>query len=149
MNHLLHAIDQFLDEPCDSREYKRAVAVKMALTGYMYEAIRDVLHIPLSSISEWKHAYLKDGIDAFRLKYKGSTGFLSPHERTCVLHWIQAQDVLTVDRVRTYIDETYHITFQSRQSYYDLLAEANVTCKKVQRTHPKADPAAIDAKKKK
>jgi Homeodomain-like domain len=53
----LDELDAFLAEKQDSRKYRRGVAVKMALKGYLYDVICDVLNVSPGSISQWKNAY--------------------------------------------------------------------------------------------
>jgi putative transposase len=60
-------IDVFLAEKRDSREFKRAVAVKMALKDYLYEAICDILNVQPSFVSEWKKIYLEHGVEGLLL----------------------------------------------------------------------------------
>ena len=141
-------IDAFLAEKRDSREFKRALAVKMALKGYLYAVICDILDVQPSFVSDWKKAYLEHGVAGLVLKHTGSASFLSAEERQSVIAWINAQDEWTVEKLKTYIEATYQVVFQSRQSYYDLFAEAKITWKKAQRTQPNKDPDAVAAKKK-
>lgn len=141
-------LDAFLTEKRDSREFKRAIAVKMALKGYLYEAICDILNVQPSFVSEWKKTYLEHGVEGLLLKYKGSSSFLSAEERQMVIEWLQEQQEWTVERLKTHIETTYQIIFQSRQSYYDLFAEAKITWKKAQRTNPNKNLEAVAAKKK-
>ena len=141
-------LDAFLGEKRDSREYKRAIAVKMALKGYAYAEIGELLDVYPSFVSEWKKAYLEQGAAGLALKYQGSQSFLSPEERQAVLGWMQTQVEWTVEGIKSYVEETYHVVFQSRQSYYDLLAAAKITRKQAQRVNPKRDEAAVAAKKK-
>ena len=141
-------LDAFLSEKRDSREFKRAIAVKMAVKGYPYAEIGELLAVYPSFVSEWKQAYLEQGCAGLALKYQGSLSFLSQAERQAVLAWIQTQVEWTVEGLKRYVEDTYHIVFQSRQSYYDLLAAAQITRKKAQRTNPKRDEAVVEAKKK-
>ena len=141
-------LDAFLAEKRDSREYRRAIAVKMAFRGYLYEAICDILNVQPSFVSEWKKMYLEHGIDGLVLKYKGSSSFLSEAERQSVITWLQEQQEWTVERLKSHIEGTYQVVFQSRQSYYDLFAEAKITWKQAQRTNPNKNPEAVAAKKK-
>ena len=141
-------LDAFLAEKRDSREFKRALAVKMALKGYLYAVICDILNVQPSFVSEWKKAYLEHGVEGLLLKHTGSASFLSAEERQAVIVWIQAQDEWTVDQLKTHIETTYQVVFQSRQSYYDLFAEARITWKKAQRIQPNKNPEAVAAKKK-
>jgi len=62
--------------------------------------------------------------------------------------WLKAQQEWSVERLRAYLETTYGVVFQSRQSYYQLLADAEITYKRVQRSNPKRDPERVDVKKK-
>ena len=84
----LDELDAFLAGKRDSREYRRGVAVKMALKGYLYEVICDVLNVSPGYISQWKSAYEVHGVDGLTLHYKGSQAYLAPNERAAVLEWI-------------------------------------------------------------
>ncbi|MBK9940575.1 MAG: hypothetical protein IPP13_25075 [Kouleothrix sp.] len=44
-------ITAFLAEPHDSREYRRALAVKLALLGYLYAAISEMLDVTLGLLA--------------------------------------------------------------------------------------------------
>ncbi len=141
-------LDTFLGEKRDSREFKRAMAVKMAIKGYAYAEICELLDVYPSFVSEWKKAYLEQGVVGLVLKYQGTQSFLSQAERQAVLAWLQMQAEWTVEKLKNYLAETYRVEFQSRQSYYDLFAAAKITRKKAQRTNPKRAEAAVEAKKK-
>jgi len=65
-----------------------------------------------------------------------------------VIDWLKQQHAWSVERLQTYIETTYDIVFQSRQSYYQLLAEAEITYKRAQRINPKRDEQQVAAKKK-
>jgi putative transposase len=52
-----------------------------------------------------------------------------------------------VEQLREHVEKEYQVVFQSRQSYYDLLAAAKITRKKAQRSNPKHDTAGVEAKK--
>ena len=142
-------LDVFLAQTRDGREVKRAIAVKMALSGYLYSAICEIVGGTPSFVSEWKQAYLSHGIDGLRLHYRGSTGFLSVEQRQAVFDWLQNEQSWSVEQLQAHIETTYSIVFQSRQSYYDLLAQAKITHKKVQRTNPNRDDEKVRAKKRK
>src|SRR2546423_7338510 len=142
-------LEAFLAQERDSREYKRAIAVKMALKGYLYEVICDILNVSPGFISQWKKVYIELGIDGLRLNHHGPTPFLRPEEKQAVIMWLHEQHAWDIDRLKTHIETTYGIVFQSRQSYYDLLAEAKITWKKAQRANPNKNPAHVEAKKKK
>jgi len=51
----------FLAEKRDSHEYRRALAVKLALQGYAYEVISNLLDVTLGFVSQSKKAYETQG----------------------------------------------------------------------------------------
>jgi putative transposase len=139
----------FLAEHRDSREYRRGLAVKLALLGYSYDAISTMLDVSPGFISQAKKAYQTQGTTGLTLKYQGSVPFLSPQDRQAVIDWLKAQRTWSVEQLQGHVETTYGIVFQSRQSYYQLLADAQITYKRAQRTNPQADPERVAAKKKK
>ena len=138
----------FLAEKRDSREYRRALAVKLAFQGYLYEAISDMLDVTPGFVSQWKKAYETQGTAGLMLKYQGSQPYLSASERQAVIDWLKNGQEWSIERLQTHIESTYDVVFQSRQSYYQLLADAGITCKQAQRSNPKRDEEQIAAKKK-
>lgn len=138
----------FLAEKRDSREYRRALAVKLALQGYLYEVISDMLNVTPGFVSQAKQAYETQGTAGLTLKYHGSQPFLSASERQAVIEWLKAQPEWSVERLSDHIETTYGVVFQSRQSYYQLLADAGITYKQAQRANPKRDEEQVSAKKK-
>jgi putative transposase len=144
----IEELEAFLAEKRDTREYRRALAVKMALKGYAYDVICDILSVTPGFVSQSKKAYEAHGVSGLLLKYKGSQSFLQPDERQSVINWLQEQQEWSVDRLKSYIEDTYCVVFQSRQSYYDLFAAAKITWKKAQRANPRHDPTLVAAKKK-
>src|SRR5690242_13064062 len=115
-------LSAFLAHKRDSREYRRGLAVKLALQGYLYQTICDMLDVTPGFISQAKKAYEAQGTDGLLLKYKGTPAYLSPEERQSVIAWLKRQQSWSVEYLQTYIETTYGFIFQSRQSYYQLLA---------------------------
>ena len=138
----------FLAEKRDSREYRRALAVKLALQGYLYEVISDMLDVTPGFVSQAKQAYEAQGAAGLTLKHKGAQPYLSASERQAVIDWLKAQQEWSVEHLQVYIETTYGVVFQSRQSYYQLLADAEITYKQSQRANPKRDEERVAAKKK-
>ena len=143
----MEELEVFIAEKRDSREYRRALAVKMALQGYEYDVICDILSVTPGFISQSKKAYIAQGTAGLLLKYKGSQSFLRPEERQAVIQWLQEQKEWNVDHLKAHIEDTYDVVFQSRQSYYDLFAAAKITWKKAQRVNPQRDPVVVETKK--
>jgi len=138
----------FLAEKRDSREYRRALAVKFALLGYRYEAICEMLDVTLGFVSQAKKAYETQGTTGLTLKYQGTQPYLSSSERQAVIDWLKTEQQWSVHRLQEHIETNYGVVFQSRQSYYQLLADAGFSYKQAQRTNPKRDEQRIAAKKK-
>ena len=138
----------FLAEQRDSREYRRALAVKLVLQGYLYEAISAMLDVTPGFISQVKKAYETSGTAGLTLKYQGTQPYLSGEERQAVITWLKSQQEWLVERLHAYLETTYGVVFQSRQSYYQLLADAEISYKQAQRSNPKHDPERVAAKKK-
>ena len=138
----------FLAEKRDSREYRRALAVKLALLGYQVEAIGDMLDVTPGFVSQWKKAYETQGTAGLTLKYQGSQPYLSASERQAIIDWLKTQQEWSVEQLQVHIETNYGVVFQSRQSYYQLLADAGITYKQAQRTNPKRDEEQVAAKKK-
>jgi putative transposase len=138
----------FLAEKRDSREYRRALAVKLALLGYRYEAICEMLDVTLGFVSQSKKAYETHGTAGLTLKYQGAQPYLSASERQAVIDWLKTGQEWSVERLQEHIQSTYGIIFQSRQSYYQLLADAGISYKQAQRTNPKRDEQQVASKKK-
>ena len=139
----------FLAEKRDSREYRRALAVKLALLGYRYETICEMLDVTLGFVSQAKKAYETQGTTGLTLKYQGTQPYLSTSERQAVIDWLTTEQQWSLHRLQVHIETTYGVVFQSRQSYYQLLADAGISYKQAQRTNPKRDEQRIAAKKKK
>ncbi len=141
-------LQAFLDEHRDSREYRRGVAVKLALQGYLYATICAMLDVSPGFISQAKIAYETAGVDGLRLKYQGGQPFLTDEQRQAVITWLKIQQTWSVELLRSHIETTYAVVYQSKQSYYELLAEAGITYKRSQARNPKHDPEQVVAKKK-
>src|SRR5690242_7203398 len=95
-------LEAFLTEERDARVYKRAIAVKMALNGYLYDIICDILHVSPGFISQWKKAYTESGIDGLRLNYHGPTPFLDLNEKQSVITWLHEQQSWDLEQLKTY-----------------------------------------------
>jgi transposase len=77
----------------------RALAVKLALQGYMYDVISDILDVTPGFVSQSKKAYETQGTEGLTLKHKGSQPFLSTEERQTVINWLKTQQEWSVERL--------------------------------------------------
>ena len=136
---------EFIRTTRESRELKRALAVKNTLAGRPWQAVADELGVCRSFIGKWRKVYAQAGIAGLRLQYKGSRGYLTAARKTAVITWIQQQKQWSVTALRTHLLYTYGVRYQSRQSYYALLKQARISWKKTQDRQPKADPQVVAA----
>lgn len=138
-----------LEQRLDSREYKRALAVKLALQHSAYAFICAVLAVTPGYISQQKNAYEQHGVEGLRLKHTGAIGQLSVEQRQEVVEWLKQQNEWSPQRLRAHLETTYQVMYDSPQSSYSLLQEAKITYKKAQARNPKRDGEQVAAKKKK
>jgi putative transposase len=141
-------LQAFLTQHRDSREYRRGLAVKLALQGYLYATICEMLDVTPGFVSQAKTAYETTGVDGLRLKYQGGQSFLTDEQRQAVITWLKAQQTWSVELLRSHIETTYAVVYKSNQSYYEMLAEAGITYKRSQALNPKHDEEQVAAKKK-
>lgn len=142
----LNELINFIKTTRDSREVKRAIAVKLALEGYTYTKIKLILNVSLGFISKWKEFFLSEGIAGLRLKYKGAKPLLNVEEKEEILKWLQQKNYWDLKELYSYILTNYNVTFKSKQSYYDLFKEAGISWKKSQKKNPKRDPELVKKK---
>lgn len=136
-------LDTFIKITRDSRELKRALAVKNTLAGHPWQEVVEELGVCWSFIGKWRQIYAEQGVDGLKLGYKGSSGYLTPDERAEVMRWLQKPQHWDVVSLRAHIQRRYGVVYKSRQSYYTLLHEAKLSWKKTQKRNPKADPEKV------
>ena len=137
----------FLEQPRDSREYRRALAVKLALQELPYAQICAMLDVSPGFISQQKQAYLSEGVAGLTLHYRGAKPLLDPQARQAVLAWLKASQHWSLLALQQHVERTYQVVFLSDQSYYDLFAEAGIHYKKSQASNPKRNAEQVVAKK--
>jgi transposase len=143
----MHDIDEIINEATDAREVKRAVSVKMGHQGCSPAQICQVLNVSLQYVSKWKGQYEAEGAAALRMKYRGSEGYLRVEEREEILHWIGAQETVSVEAVRDYVEERYGVVYHAKHSYYELLEAGGMSYYRSEKSNPKRDGAQILARR--
>ncbi len=78
-------LDDLIAQCRDSREVKKAYAIKMIYQGYLYDEIQLILNGSRGSITGWRQAYDRNGIEGLKLNYKGRKSYLTLSEREEVL----------------------------------------------------------------
>jgi putative transposase len=120
----IQELDRWIDSNPDSRELKRALAVKLALQNWSYRGISEALNVSKSFISKWKRRFFEDGIEGLKLSYKGGKSYLDPQEKQEVFAWLQQKESWDLSELEEYIVEQYNVVFRSPTSYYSLFKEA-------------------------
>ncbi|VXD17538.1 IS630 family transposase [Planktothrix paucivesiculata] len=139
----IQELDELIKSNPDSRELKRALAVKFALQGWGYEIIAKSLNISKSFISKWKKGFTEGGTEGIKLSYQGSKSYLTSQEKQEVITWLQEQKYWDLSELECYLIEEYDVVFQSPTSYYSLLAEAKVSWQKAERKNPRKEPEVV------
>jgi len=132
-------IKEFMKTNPDSQELKRALAVKLVLSGYRYRRIQEILSVSTGFISKWINAFKFGGVEALKSRYQGTKGYLSQPERAKVREWLIEQKAWEISELEIYLIEEYDVVFKSRQSYYQLLKEAKVSWQKGEQMNPRYD----------
>lgn len=146
MEKQLQELDEWIKSKLDSRELKRAIGVKLALSGWAYRAIAEVLNVSPSFISKWKKRFQAAGVEGLKLSYQGAKSYLTEQEKQAVITWLKEQEYWDLSELECYLLETYDVVFQSPTSYYELLKEARVTWQKAQKKNPRHDPELVKKK---
>lgn len=143
----IEELQAFIRRNPDAREMRKALALKLVYQAYGHAAIEQILEVSMGSISGWKQAYERDGLEGLRVRHQGRISYLSAREREEVLAWLQQKDYWEIGELEYHLAEQYEVEYESKQSYYDLLEAAGMSWKKTSKANPKADSVAVEAKK--
>lgn len=136
-------LQQLIQTTRDVREVKRALAVQNRLAGRPRATVAQELGYSVAWVKKWCWRYAHDGIDALKVGYQGSTGYLTSRQRTAIRTWLHAQKQWSIQALARYIDTTYGVRYKSPKSYHTLLKDARMSWKKSQDTPPKGDSKKI------
>ena len=117
----MDSLEVMIEQAKDAREVKRAVSVKMGLSGLAPAQICQCLQVSPQYVSKWKGGYDTEGVAALELRYRGSESYLSAEQQREIAEWIGSHETLTVAEVRDYVEASYGVRYRSKQSYYTLL----------------------------
>lgn len=140
---LLEELSAFIESNPEPRELKRAVAVKMVLSGIEPIKIGLILGVSKAFISKWKNRFIFEGVEGLKLGYQGAKPFLKPQERENVIEWLKLKDYWLLEELHDYILEKYDVRFKSLKSYYTLFKDAGISWKKSQKLNPKKNPDEV------
>lgn len=148
VNEIIQELDEWMDTKIDARELKRALAVKLAFLGWAYRAIGSLLNISVSFVSKWKTLFEEGGVEALRLGYEGSKGYLNDEQKQQTLQWLNQQEYWSLSELECYLLEQFDVEFKSLTSYYNILKEADISWQKAQVKNPRQDPTKVEQKNK-
>ncbi len=139
----MNSLAQIIEETKDVRELKRALSVKMMLSGMASAQVSELLYVTPQYVRKWKGRYEMEGSGALRLGYRGSESYLSVEQRREIEDWIGAQETVTVEEVRDHIEERYGVVYQSQQAYSDLLEAGGMSYHRSEKGNPQHDEAQV------
>ena len=139
----MESLDEIINESKDPREVKRALSVKMALSGMPSAQISSILNLSPQYLSKWRIRYEAQGAASLLLAYQGSQSYLSSAQVSEIAAWIASQQSLSIEALRDYLEVQYGVVYQSRQSYYDLLQLGGLSYHKSEKKNPKGDAAQV------
>ena len=142
----LQDLRDFIDSKPDPREQKRTLALMMLIEGLQYSKIQKILNVSALFISQYKVRFAEHGIEGLKLGHKGSKGYLNPEEREEITQYLDSKDYWNLQEIENYIEDKYDVRFKSKQSYYDLLNEAQISWEKTQKKNPKQDDVLVASK---
>jgi transposase len=142
----IQELEQWIKTNPDSREIKRAIAVKLSLQGWVYEAISKTLNVSNAFVSKWKKRLLEQGIEGLKLSYKGAKSYLTKPQKEQVKTWLSEQSYWDLSELECYLIEQFDVVFKSQVSYYELLKEAKISWQKAQPKNPRKDPELVKKK---
>lgn len=141
------SVDEIISESKDVREVKRALSVKMVQQGMAPRQIGELLNVSVQYVSKWKLIYQAEGVGGLMLGYQGSHSYLNEDQRQEVIAWVNSHETLSVEELRDYLEITYGVVYQSKQSYYELLEAGGMSYHKSQKANPKRDEEKVQLRR--
>ncbi|MEG4818454.1 transposase [Microcoleus sp. K5-D4] len=126
-------LEDFIKSDIDARELKRAIAVRMALSGKIYHEISNILGVSNFFIGYWKKQFTTKGIAGIKLGHKGSKWYLTAQQNTEVIDWLKNKEYCNLDELVTYLDGEFGVIYTSKQSYYKFFYRQKLVEKKLKK----------------
>jgi putative transposase len=120
-------LESFIKSDIDARELKRAIAVRMALSGTIYYEISRILGVSNFFIGYWKKQFKTKGIAGIKLGNKGSKGYLTALQNTELIELLENKEYWNLDELVTYLEQEFSVIYKSKQSYYELFDRAKIS----------------------
>jgi len=141
------SLEEIIVNSKDTREVKRALAVKMVFGGISVKEIEAILLVSDSFISKWKLSYETEGAGSLLLKYKGKKSYLDEGSRVEVVQFLQTKTTFSIEELRDYLEANYQVVYKSKESYYRLLKEGGLSWKRREKVNPKRDEEQVEQKR--
>ena len=137
-------LTEFINSTNNVREWKKAQAVRLIIQGFSYKEISLILEMSFSSIARAKKDYKQKGISGLKLKYKGSTSYLSEAQKEAIKNWLlEKPENRNLSELQRHIMENYNVVFKSPQSYYNILNYSQLSWQKANQKNARKNPEAI------
>jgi putative transposase len=130
MTPTLTSLNEFINTTKEARELKRALAVKLRLENKPIKEIGQTLNVSPAYVTKWHTLFNQAGVASLGLKYQGSEGYLSADQQEEVFTWLRARPYWQLSALQDHLQQTYGVSYKSKQSYYALFKEAGISWKK-------------------
>ena len=141
------SLESFIETTEDVREYRRALSIKLEQMGVARPQICGALGISPQYVSKWKHRFQNEGIGCLRVAYQGSQSFLTDVQREATLTWIGKHESLRLEELCAYLKTHDGISYQSKQSYYDLLAAGGMSYHRTEKQNPRKNEVLVQERR--
>ena len=122
---------------------KRALAVKLALKGYVYRAIENILNVSQAYVSKWKKTFIAQGIQCLKLGYTGAKTKLTREEVESTIKWLLCQEYWDISELEIYLIEEYDVIFKSQETYYKIYNKAKIIRQNAEKVYPKKNEKEV------
>jgi putative transposase len=109
-------LESFIKSDIDARELKRAIAVRMALEGKLYQEISKMLGVSEFFVGYWKKIFKAQGVEGIKLGYKGLQGYLTERHTDVVVEWLKNKQYWNLEELVTYVEQEFGVSYKSKQS---------------------------------
>ena len=141
------SLESFIETTEDVREYRRALSIKLEQMGVARPQICGALGISPQYVSKWKHRFQNEGIGCLRVAYQGSQSFLTDVQREATLTWIGKHESLRLEELCAYLKTHYGISYQSKQSYDDLLDAGGMSYHRTEKQNPRKNEVLVQERR--
>ncbi len=144
----IQELNEFIHNTKNLKEWKRVQAVKLRLLGLDYKSIEVSLGVSTSFIAQTQRKYLLQGVSGLSLGHQGSRSYLTREQKKEIIKWLQPPERRNISELERHLIEEYDVLFRSKESYYQILRNANLIWQKGNKENPRKNPARIKERNK-